>query len=166
MELTVVSFFFLFSMLCPSSLVFHWLWWKCCLGYSPVQLLEHIFSEVNPVCQEIRLDKYRVDAKHIMDVKQCLFWYFASYISTLSCWSRNHVKAFDFIDLNLFMDFCKAFDNVMIIEKPLTITIYRFILRLLMCFYAKTLWCHAIGCMYDASLLSINNCHYNWQFFC
>ena len=35
------------------------------------------------------------------------------------------------------MGFGKAFDNVMITEKPLTISIYQFILSLPMCLYAK-----------------------------
>ena len=44
-----------------------------------------------------------------------------------------HVKAFDSIDLKLFMNFGKAFDCVVIMEKPLTVLIFWFILKLLMC---------------------------------
>ena len=47
------------------------------------------------------------------------------------------------------MDFDKAFDNVTIIDKPLTVSIYWFILMLLMCLYAKTLCFYVIGCIYD-----------------
>ena len=35
------------------------------------------------------------------------------------------------------MDFGKAFDCVVIMEKPLTVLIYWYILRLLMCLYDK-----------------------------
>ena len=41
-ELSMVTFFLLSASLCTSSLVFHWFWWKCCLGNSPVQLLRHL----------------------------------------------------------------------------------------------------------------------------
>ena len=56
------------------------------------------------------------------------------------------------------MDFGKAFEHVIIIEKPLTALIYWFLLILLMCLYDK---------QYDVVLLdvymmrpsSIKNCH-------
>ena len=43
-------------------------------------------------------------------------------MNNLWYWCIYHVKAFDSIDLKMFMDFGKEFDNVTIIEKPLTVT--------------------------------------------
>ena len=76
-------------------------------------------------------------------------------MNSLSHWCIYHVKAFDSIDLKLFMDCDTAFDSVMIIEKPLTGSIYWLILRLLMCLCIKTLWCYVIGCIHDVSSSSV-----------
>ena len=54
-------------------------------------------------------------------------------------------KGFWFHWFEVVHGFCKAFDNVMIIEKPLTISICQLILMLLMCWFAKTLCYYSIG---------------------
>ena len=64
------------------------------------------------------------------ECKQCLCWYFVSCMNNLWYWCIYRVKAFDSIDLKLFKDFGKTFDNVAIIEKYLTVSIYWFILAL------------------------------------